>query len=72
MKNLNIYGPKLNPKFVPRRNEVVIGLFGDVKKQDFGVLSRILKPSTHCCSRAENIFSDMVEDVTFTDSPLTL
>jgi len=32
------------PKFVPRHNEIVIGLFGDVKKEDFKLLSRILKP----------------------------
>ena len=50
------------PKFVPRRNEVVIGLFGDVKKQDFKLLSRILKPLRIVAPELRISFSDMVED----------
>ena len=52
------------PKFVPRHNEIVIGLFGDVKKEDFKLLSRILKPLRIVAPELRISFSDMVEDVT--------
>ena len=52
------------PQFVPRQKEIVIGLFGDVKKEDFKLLSRILKPLRTVAPELKISFSDMVEDVT--------
>ena len=52
------------PEFVPRHNEIVIGLFGDVNREDFKLLSRILKPLRIIAPELRISFSDRVEDVT--------
>ena len=52
------------PKFVPRHDEFVIGLFGDVNREDFKLLSRILKPLRIVAPELRISFSDRVEDVT--------
>ena len=52
------------PRFVPEENEVVIGLFGDVEREDFELLSRILKPLRIVAPNLKISFSNKVEDVT--------
>jgi len=52
------------PRYVPRHTEIVIGLFGDVKKADFKLLSRILKPLRTVAPNLKISFSDRVEDIT--------
>jgi len=52
------------PQFVPRQKEIVIGLFGDVKREDFKLLSRILKPLRIVAPELKISISDRVEDVT--------